>query len=85
MESVSQALVRLGVMDIVATAGAASADQSLVSYSAIDGAPLGTVGMVLPGAIGPMVERSQVAFDAWRRVPAPVSRPRTPRRDGSGC
>ncbi|MFM7187134.1 MAG: aldehyde dehydrogenase family protein [Armatimonadota bacterium] len=72
MESVSQALVRLGVMDIVATAGAVSAEQSMVSYSAIDGAPLGTVGVMSPEAIGPMVERSQVAFDAWRQVPAPV-------------
>jgi len=72
MESISQALVRLGVMDIATTAGAASVDQSLVSYSAIDGTQLGTVTMLSPGAIGPMVERSQVAFDAWRRVPAPV-------------
>jgi aldehyde dehydrogenase (NAD+) len=59
-------------MDITTTAGAAAADQSLVSYSAIDGTQLGTVTMLSPGAIGPMVERSQVAFDAWRRVPAPV-------------
>lgn len=72
MESISQALVRLGVMDITTTVGHATPEQSLVSYSAIDGSPLGTVGTVLPGAVGPMVERSQVAFDAWRRVPAPV-------------
>lgn len=72
MESVSQALVRLGVMDITTTVGLTLPDQTLVSYSAIDGAQLGTVGIVLPDAIGPMVERSQAAFDAWRRVPAPV-------------
>jgi len=72
VESISQALVRLGVMDITTTVGHATPEQSLVSYSAIDGSPLGTVGTVLPGAVGPMVERSQVAFDAWRRVPAPV-------------
>jgi aldehyde dehydrogenase (NAD+) len=72
MESISQALVRLGVMDITTTVGHTTSEQSLVSYSAIDGSPLGTVGTVLPGAVGPMVERSQVAFDAWRRVPAPV-------------
>ena len=72
MENISQALVRLGVMDITTTVGHSLTDQSLVSYSAIDGTQLGTVGMVSPGAIGPMVERSQVAFDAWRRVPAPV-------------
>jgi len=72
MESISQALVRLGVMDITTTVGHTTSEQSLVSYSAIDGSPLGTVDTVLPGAIGPMVERSQVAFDAWRRVPAPV-------------
>jgi aldehyde dehydrogenase (NAD+) len=72
MESISQALVRLGVMDIVTTVGVGAANQSLVSYSAIDGAQLGTVTMVSLGAVGPMVERSQVAFDAWLRVPAPV-------------
>jgi aldehyde dehydrogenase (NAD+) len=72
MESISQALVRLGVMDITTTVGHTTSEQSLVSYSAIDGSPLGTVGTVLPSAVGPMVERSQVAFDAWRRVPAPV-------------
>lgn len=72
MQSISQALVRLGVMDIATTTGAASVDQSLVSYSAIDGTQLGTVTILSQDAIGPMVERSQVAFDAWRRVPAPV-------------
>ena len=68
MENISQALVRLGMMDITTTVGHSLTDQSLVSYSAIDGTQLGTVGMVSPDAIGPMVERSQAAFDAWMGV-----------------